>query len=164
MLYIIYYILHIIYQYNMGPQSAVDREFVYIFLFVFLVSCWFFLLSSCFFRVVSSFSHPGSVPPSVTARAFTSLLPLLTTALVTHDVLLALRAKDEPEPHEQEPARVPSCSCSFLVRTLSHLGAILDHLGSILTHLGSILDHHGSILAPSWPHVGPSCLPKATPD
>ena len=148
----------------MGPPEAVDREFVYIefcfcFLFVLVLPSFFLLLSCCFFLL-----SPRVCPPSVTARAFTSLLPLLTAALVTHDVLLALRAKDEPEPHEQEPARVPSCSCSFLVRTLSHLGSILDHLGSILTHLGSILDHHGSILAPSWPHVGPSCLPKATSD
>ena len=126
--------------------------------FVLVLPSLFLLLSCCFFLL-----SPRVCPPSVTARAFTSLLPLLTAALVTHDVLLALRAKDEPEPHEQEPARVPSCSCSFLVRTLSHLGSILDHHGPILTHLGSILDHHGSILAPSWPHVAPSCLPKATP-
>ena len=34
----------------MGPPEAVDREFVYIdFVFVFL-SCWCFLLSSCFCR------------------------------------------------------------------------------------------------------------------
>ena len=53
---------------------------------------------------------PRVCPPSVTARAFTSLLPLLTAALVTPDVLLALRAKNEPGPHKQEPtpARVPA--------------------------------------------------------
>ena len=40
----------------MVPRSSVDREFVYIdFVFVFL-SCWCFLLSSCFCRVASSFS------------------------------------------------------------------------------------------------------------
>ena len=42
----------------------------------------------------------------MTARAFTSLLPLLTAALVTHDVLLALRGKDEAEPDEDHRAGV----------------------------------------------------------
>ena len=61
-----YYVLYTIY-YNMGPPEAVDREFVYIdFVFVFL-SCWCFLLSSCFCRVASSFSLLAS---------FLLLLPL----------------------------------------------------------------------------------------
>ena len=51
----------------MGPPEAVDREFVYIDLVFVFLSCWCFLLSSCFCRVASSFSLLAS---------FLLLLPL----------------------------------------------------------------------------------------
>ena len=64
----------------MGPPEAVDREFVYMEPFVFLVSCWFFLLSSCFFRVVSSFCLVAS---------FVLLLPFLFLFLLCWFFLLS---------------------------------------------------------------------------
>ena len=64
----------------MVPRSSVDREFVYIdFVFVFL-SCWCFLLSSCFCRVASSFSLLAS---------FVLLLPLLSLLLLCCFFLLS---------------------------------------------------------------------------
>ena len=56
MLYIIYYNSYITYDIIWGRQTAVDREFVYMDPFALFLSCWFFLLSSCFFRVASSLS------------------------------------------------------------------------------------------------------------
>ena len=130
----------------MGPQKAVDREFVFIDVLLFFVcfgSCSLFLLLSSFFFFVPP------KPPEVFPK---------------------------PPEAPQSANVAPSClhidpSWLHLESSWLHLGSILAHLGSILAPCSSILAPQslprlvlapqrspepkiGSILPPSGLHLG----------